>query len=163
MDTLVIERIVLLLLLLGALALFASEKVRADLVSLGLLLALMVLGIITVEEGFRGFAAIVAHKTGVEINILRVELFLGVFIGAVTFIAFLPPSPVSSQAPFVNFDWLTAPFTVMPIQMFNWISRPQADFHISAAAAGVVLVAMTLLMNGTAIYLRYRARKRIKW
>ncbi|WP_370285033.1 NAD(P)(+) transhydrogenase (Re/Si-specific) subunit beta [Pseudooceanicola nanhaiensis] len=38
-----------------------------------------------VEEGFRGFAAIVAHKTGVEINILRVELFLGVFIGAVTF------------------------------------------------------------------------------
>ncbi|EAQ01047.1 NAD(P)+ transhydrogenase, beta subunit [Pseudooceanicola batsensis HTCC2597] len=38
-----------------------------------------------VESIFRGFAAIVAHKTGVEINILRIELFLGVFIGAITF------------------------------------------------------------------------------
>ena len=103
--------------------------------------------------------------TGVIIGLSRAigETAPLITIGAVTFIAFLPPSPVSSQAPFVNFDWLTAPFTVMPIQMFNWISRPQADFHISAAAAGVVLVAMTLLMNGTAIYLRYRARKRIKW
>ncbi|MBF9034764.1 Re/Si-specific NAD(P)(+) transhydrogenase subunit beta [Rhodobacterales bacterium HKCCE2091] len=38
-----------------------------------------------VAEGFRGFAAIVAHKTAAEINVLRVELFLGIFIGAVTF------------------------------------------------------------------------------
>jgi phosphate transport system permease protein len=47
----------------------------------------------------------------------------------------------------------------MPIQMFNWISRPQAEFHLNAAAAGVVLLAMTLLMNGLAIYIRYRIRK----
>ena len=103
--------------------------------------------------------------TGVIIGLSRAigETAPLITIGAVTFIAFLPPSPVTLEPPFLNFEWLTAPFTVMPIQMFNWISRPQADFHVSAAAAGVVLVAMTLLMNGTAIFLRYRARKRIKW
>lgn len=59
--------------------------------------------------------------------------------------------------------WLGQEFTVMPIQMFNWTSRPQAEFLELAAAAGVVLLAITLLMNGTAIYLRYRLRKAIKW
>ena len=84
-------------------------------------------------------------------------------IGALTFIAFLPSPPVTSQLPFVSFKWLLDPFTVMPIQMFNWISRPQKDFHLNAAAAGVVLLLMTLLMNAFAIYVRYRFRKRIKW
>jgi phosphate transport system permease protein len=55
------------------------------------------------------------------------------------------------------------PFTVMPIQMFNWVSRPQEAFHLNAAAAGLVLLLMTLIMNGLAIYIRYRFRKRIKW
>lgn len=59
--------------------------------------------------------------------------------------------------------WLGQEFTVMPIQMFNWTSRPQAEFLELAAAAGIVLLAITLLMNGTAIYLRYRLRKSIKW
>jgi phosphate transport system permease protein len=80
-------------------------------------------------------------------------------IGALTFIAFLPPAPVQPEFPFVNFDWLHSPFTVMPIQMFNWISRPQAGFHVAAAAAGVVLLVMTLLMNGLAIFIRYRIRR----
>lgn len=80
-------------------------------------------------------------------------------IGALTFIAFLPPPPVQSTPPFVNFDWLTSPFTVMPIQLFNWVSRPQAEFHINAAATGVVLMVMTLAMNGLAIYIRYQLRK----
>jgi phosphate transport system permease protein len=80
-------------------------------------------------------------------------------IGALTFIAFLPPAPVQPTLPFVNFDWLNSPFTVMPIQMFNWISRPQAGFHVAAAATGVVLLVMTLLMNGLAIYIRYRIRR----
>jgi phosphate transport system permease protein len=83
-------------------------------------------------------------------------------IGALTFIAFLPPAPVQGEFPFVNFEWLNSPFTVMPIQMFNWISRPQAGFHVAAAATGVVLLAMTLLMNGFAIYLRYRIRRGLK-
>ncbi len=80
-------------------------------------------------------------------------------IGALTFIAFLPPPPVQETFPFVSFEWLNSPFTVMPIQMFNWISRPQAGFHVAAAATGVVLLGMTLMMNGLAIYIRYRIRK----
>ncbi len=84
-------------------------------------------------------------------------------VGALTFIAFLPSSPVSSGFPFLSFKWLLDPFTVMPIQMFNWISRPQTAFHLNAAAAGIVLMGMTLVMNGFAIYVRYRFRKRIKW
>lgn len=59
--------------------------------------------------------------------------------------------------------WLGEEFTVMPIQMFNWTSRPQAEFLEIAAAAGLVLLVITLLMNGSAIYLRYRLRKSIKW
>lgn len=81
-------------------------------------------------------------------------------IGALSYIAFLPESPVSGEFPFINFEWVTSPFTVMPIQMFSWISRPQADFHITAAAAGVVLIVMTLLMNATAIYIRYKVRRK---
>ncbi len=80
-------------------------------------------------------------------------------IGALTFIAFLPPPPVSGEFPFISFEWLDAPFTVLPIQMFNWVSRPQADFHTNAAATGVVLMALTLSLNGIAIWIRYRLRK----
>lgn len=83
-------------------------------------------------------------------------------IGALTYIAFLPPSPVGPTAPWINFDWLNSPFTVMPIQMFNWISRPQAAFHENAAATGALLLAMTLFMNGFAIYLRYRLRRTVR-
>ena len=83
-------------------------------------------------------------------------------IGALTFIAFLPPSPIQSTFPYFNADWLNSPFTVLPIQMFNWISRPQAGFHVNAAATGLILLAMTLLMNGLAIWLRYKIRKGIR-
>jgi phosphate transport system permease protein len=84
-------------------------------------------------------------------------------IGALTFIAFLPTSPLSPEFPFLSFQWLFDPFTVMPIQMFNWVSRPQKEFHLNAAAAGIVLLLMTLLMNAFAIYMRYKFRKKIKW
>lgn len=83
-------------------------------------------------------------------------------IGALTFIAFLPPSPITSTPPFLSFEWLDSPFTVMPIQMFNWISRPQAAFHVNAAATGVLLLGMTLAMNGVAIFVRYRLRRALK-
>ena len=84
-------------------------------------------------------------------------------IGALAFIAFLPTSPVSGAFPFVSFTWLKDPFTVMPIQMFNWVSRPDPAFQVNAAAAGAILLGMTLLMNGVAIYVRYRYRKKINW
>jgi len=103
--------------------------------------------------------------TGVIIALSRAigETAPLITIGALTFIAFLPNAPVSTEPPFVSFQWLFDPFTVMPIQMFNWVSRPQADFHANAAAAGLVLLIMTLFMNAIAIYIRYRFRKRIKW
>jgi len=103
--------------------------------------------------------------TGVIIALSRAigETAPLITIGALTFIAFLPGAPVKSEFPFVSFEWLMSPFTVMPIQMFNWVSRPQREFHFNAAAAGLVLMAMTLAMNGLAIYIRYRFRKRIKW
>lgn len=84
-------------------------------------------------------------------------------IGALTFIAFLPEPPLSGTFPFISFQWLTSPYTVMPIQMFNWTSRPQEAFQINAAAAGIVLLVMTLSINALAIYLRSSFRKRIKW
>jgi phosphate transport system permease protein len=84
-------------------------------------------------------------------------------IGALTFIAFLPPSPIGPEFPFLSFEWLRSEFTVLPIQMYNWVSRPDKAFQLNAAAAGVILLFMTLLMNSLAIYLRYQVRKKIKW
>jgi phosphate transport system permease protein len=84
-------------------------------------------------------------------------------IGALSFIAFLPQSPVQSEFPFVSFAWLNDPFTAMPIQMFNWVSRPDQAFQANAAAAGAILLGMTLIMNGLAIWIRYRFRKKINW
>jgi phosphate transport system permease protein len=103
--------------------------------------------------------------TGVIIGMARAigETAPIITIGALTFIAFLPPSPIQATPPFLSFEWLFSPFTVMPIQMFNWTSRPEAAFQVNAAAAGFVLVAMTLAMNGAAIWLRYRLRRNIKW
>ena len=70
-----------------------------------------------------------------------------VTIGALTFVAFLPKSPLD-------------PFTVLPIQAYNWVSRPQPEFHRNAAAALIVLLALLLLMNSIAIYLRNRYQQR---
>ena len=103
--------------------------------------------------------------TGVIIGMARAlgETAPIITIGALTFIAFLPPSPITTEPPFINFDWLSSGFTVLPIQMFSWLSRPDQAFHINAAATGAIIIIVTLLMNGTAIWLRYRMRKNIKW
>lgn len=70
-------------------------------------------------------------------------------IGALTFIAFLPPLvPIT--------DGLHSAFTALPIQVYNWVSRPQEGFHIAAAAAIVVLMVVLIAMNTTAVYLRNR-------
>lgn len=103
--------------------------------------------------------------TGVIIGLSRAigETAPLITIGALTFIAFLPPAPVQPNFPYISFEWLQAPFTVLPIQMFNWVSRPEPEFQVNAAAAGIVLIGMTLAMNGLAIYLRYRFRRGVKW
>lgn len=71
-------------------------------------------------------------------------------IGALTYIPFLPE---------LSLRGLQSPFTVLPIQIYNWVSRPQADFHALAAGAIIVLMVILLLMNATAIYLRNRFQK----
>jgi phosphate transport system permease protein len=75
-------------------------------------------------------------------------------IGALTYIAFLPQ---------MSLKGLVDPFTVLPIQIFNWVSRPQKGFATDAAAGIVVLLFITLLMNGAAIFLRHRFQKRVRW
>lgn len=103
--------------------------------------------------------------TGIIVGLSRAigETAPLITIGALAFIAYLPESPIKSEFPYISFSWLMSGFTVMPIQMFNWVSRPEPEFQNNAAAAGVVLIGMTLVMNSIAIYLRYRFRKGIKW
>jgi phosphate transport system permease protein len=103
--------------------------------------------------------------TGVIIALSRAigETAPLITIGALTFIAFLPPPPIQSQPPFISFAWLWSPFAVLPIQMFNWVSRPDQAFVVNAAGAGLILIVLTLSLNAIAIVIRYRVRKRIKW
>lgn len=68
-------------------------------------------------------------------------------IGAVAYIPFVPTD-------------VWSPFTVLPIQIFNWVSRPQAGFIQNASAAIIVLLTMLLVMNATAIWLRDRYQRR---
>ncbi len=79
-------------------------------------------------------------------------------IGALTFIAFLPPLPWED---FIGL--LKSPFTFLPIQIFNWVSRPQEAFHKNAAAAGFILLILCLLLNSVSYYLRYKIRKKYQW
>ena len=69
-------------------------------------------------------------------------------IGALTFVAFAP-------------DGIWSPFTVLPIQIFNWVSRPQVEFQANAAAGILVLLALLLTMNAAAIWLRDRYQKKL--
>lgn len=71
-------------------------------------------------------------------------------IGALTYVAFLP-------------DSIRSPFTALPIQIFNWISRPQPAFHVNAAAGIIVLLTIMLALNGLAIWLRDRLRWKASW
>lgn len=103
--------------------------------------------------------------TGIILSLSRAvgETAPLITVGALSFIAFLPHPPLTSELPFISIQWLFDPFTVMPIQMFNWVSRPQEEFHVNAAAAGVILMLMTLAMNALAITVRARFRRRIHW
>jgi phosphate transport system permease protein len=73
-----------------------------------------------------------------------------IVVGALAYVPFAPSGPLDE-------------FSVLPIQIFNWISRPQHGFTINAAAAIIVLLIVTFMMNGIAIYMRNRWQKRINW
>ena len=73
-----------------------------------------------------------------------------IVIGAMAYVPFVPQSPMDQ-------------FTVLPIQIYNWVSRPQAGFVINSAAAIIILLMFTFFMNGIAVYLRGRMNKKIKF
>ena len=73
-----------------------------------------------------------------------------IVVGALAYVPFAPSSPMDE-------------FTVMPIQIFNWISRPQHEFTINAAAAIIILLLITFVMNGIAVYIRNKWQKKISW
>jgi len=73
-----------------------------------------------------------------------------IVIGALAYVPFIPSSPMDE-------------FTVLPMQIFNWTSRPQHEFLINAAAAIIILLAITFAMNGVAIYLRNKWQKKVQW
>ena len=73
-----------------------------------------------------------------------------IVIGALAYVPFVASSPMDE-------------FTVLPMQIFNWISRPQQAFLVNGAAAIIILLAITFCMNGIAVYLRNRWQKKINW
>jgi phosphate transport system permease protein len=72
-----------------------------------------------------------------------------IVIGALAYVPFAPSSPMDE-------------FSVLPIQIFNWISRPQAGFETNAAAAIIILLLITFIMNGIAVYFRNKWQKKLK-
>lgn len=72
-----------------------------------------------------------------------------IVIGALAYVPFAPSSPMDD-------------FSVLPMQIFNWISRPKHGFEVNAAAAIIVLLLITFIMNGIAVYFRNRWQKKLK-
>ena len=73
-----------------------------------------------------------------------------IMIGALTYVAFTPSGPMDA-------------FTALPIQIFNWASRPQREFYGLAAAGILVLLGVLLTMNAAAIWIRYRSQRNVRW
>lgn len=73
-----------------------------------------------------------------------------IVIGALAYVPFVADSPLDE-------------FTVLPIQIFNWVSRPQEEFLTNGAAAIIILLLITFVMNGIAVYLRNKWQKKISW
>lgn len=93
-------------------------------------------------------AALPGILTGVILSMSRAigETAPLIMIGALTYVAFVPESPMDE-------------FTALPIQIFNWTSRPQEEFHELASAGIVVLLGVLLMMNAVAVYIRYRGSR----
>lgn len=73
-----------------------------------------------------------------------------IVIGALAYVPFAPSNPLDE-------------FSVLPIQIFNWVSRPQHGFVTNAAAAIIILLLITFVMNGIAVYFRNKWQKKIQW
>jgi phosphate transport system permease protein len=90
--------------------------------------------------------------TGIILSLARAigETAPLIVVGALAYVPFVPSSP-------------TDEFTVLPIQIFNWISRPQKGFMVNSAAAIIILLLITFIMNGIALYFRNKWQKKVKW
>lgn len=90
--------------------------------------------------------------TGIILSISRAvgETAPLLVIGALVYVPFIPEGPNDQ-------------FTTLPIQIFNWISRPQKGFVIDAAAGIIVLLLITFLLNGVAIYIRNKWNKKVRY
>ncbi|HLO91214.1 MAG TPA: phosphate ABC transporter permease PstA [Lentimicrobium sp.] len=90
--------------------------------------------------------------TGIILAIARAigEAAPLIVVGALVYVPFAPQSPLDD-------------YTVLPIQIFNWTSRPQVEFQTNASAGIIVLLFITFLLNGISIYLRNRWQKKVKW
>lgn len=90
--------------------------------------------------------------TGVILSMSRAmgETAPLIVIGALAYVPFVPKSPMDE-------------FTVLPMQIFNWVSRPQHEFLVNGAAAIIILLLITFIMNGIAVYLRNKWQKKIMW
>lgn len=97
-------------------------------------------------------ASLPGIMTGVILAISRAlgEAAPLVVIGAATFMTFVPSSPMDS-------------FSSLPVQIFDWAGRPQADFRDVAGAGIIVLLALLMVMNAGAVFVRYRYGQRIRW
>lgn len=90
--------------------------------------------------------------TGIILAIARAigEAAPLIVVGALVYVPFAPHTPLDD-------------YTVLPIQIFNWTSRPQIEFQTNASAGIIVLLFITFLLNGISIYLRNRWQKKVKW
>lgn len=90
--------------------------------------------------------------TGVILAISRAigETAPLILVGAIVYLNKPPQTPLDQ-------------YSVLPMQIFNWISRPEQEFSVNAAAAIIILLLVTFVMNGIAIYLRYRWQRKVKW
>ncbi len=136
------------LLVLPIVIINAQEAIRA--VPVGLRHASYALGATRWETTWHHVlpAAMPGILTGTILALSRAigEAAPIVLISSIAFIAFVP-------------EGLGDPFTVLPIQIFIWASKPQAEFHEIAATAILVLLALLLTMNAGAVYLRERFRR----
>ena len=73
-----------------------------------------------------------------------------IVIGALAYVPFVAVTPMDD-------------FTVLPIQIFNWVSRPQHEFIVNAAAAIIILLIMVFILNGIAVFIRYRYQRKMSW
>ena len=90
--------------------------------------------------------------TGIILSLSRAigETAPLIVIGALAYVPFVAKSPMDE-------------FTVLPLQIFNWVSRPQHEFLVNGAAAIIILLLITFIMNGLAIYLRNKWQKKVNW